>query len=171
MRIIFSHAEVKEGISLYWNDKELRVEPYDKITKHYYCGKELLLFKAGKSVLYTILVVDYDECCCANVFSDGEIKVLFQEHSSVPHKHKKGGQSAQRFQRIRDNEIVQWFKRINEYLKNIDNEIYIGISSIYQKRFIKYLSTYNKEKVKKVTGTEYSNLSGIYQYVKKLETN
>lgn len=131
----------------------------------------MLKFKEGKSKIYTILVLDLDECCCADVYSDGEIKVKFQAHSGVPHKHKKGGQSAQRFARIRDNKITLWFKRINEYLKNVEGPIKIGVNSIYKNRLLKKLSTYNKEKIKEITSTEYSNLSGIYQYISKIEQN
>lgn len=113
--------------------------------------------------------MDYDDCCFADVYSDGEIDVRFGEHSSVPHKHRKGGQSAARFARARDSEITLWFKRIEEYLKTIDGEFYLGISPIYQKRFIKTLSKINYEKIKEITNTEYSNISGIYQYINKLE--
>ncbi len=122
------------------------------------------------TVIYTILVIDFNECCCANVYSNGEIKTLFSLRSEVPKKHKKGGQSAARFSRIRENEIVSWFKRINEYLKPVTNQIHLGISSIYYKRFYRYLNTYNKEKILEVTSTEYTNLSGVYQYINKLET-
>jgi len=109
-----------------------------------------------------------NDCCCADIFSDGEIKVVFQAHSEVPNKHKKGGQSAKRFSQIRDNEITHWFKRINEYLKNIEEEYYLGISSIYKNRFINTLNTYNKNKIKEVNGTEYANLTGVYQYINML---
>lgn len=156
-------------MSIYWNDEKLIVEPYERKTKHYFCGKELLQFKDSKIKVYTILVIDLIECCCADVYSDGEIKVLFKKHSEVPKKHKSGGQSAQRFERIRDNEITLWYKRINEYLKTVDSEIYIGINSIYRKRFEKTLSTYNKEKIKEIKSTEYTNLTGIYQYLNKLQ--
>ena len=128
-------------MSLYWNDEELIIEPYEKKTKHYFCGKELLRFKEGKSKVYTILVIDLDECCCADVYSDGEIVPIFQEHSTVTKKHKKGGQSAARFARIRDNEITHWFKRIDEYLKKINDDIKLGVNHVYQKRFIETLST------------------------------
>jgi len=169
LHIIFSTAARKYGISIYWNDEILEVTQYDCKTKHYFCGKELLKFDTIKTKLYTILVIDVEDCCCADVYSDAEIKVLFQEHSSVPHKHKKGGQSAARFARIRDSEITLWFKRINEYLKPLNDDIYLGINHVYERRFIKTLSTYNKEKIKEIRSSEYCNLTGIYQYINKLE--
>lgn len=169
MHIIFSTTSVIDGISLYWNDNKLEVEEYNGKQKKYVCGRKLLKFESFKTLMYSILVVDYDDCCCADVYSDGEIKVHFELHSEVPHKHKKGGQSAKRFARIRENEITIWFKRINEYLKIVNSELYLGISPIYQRRFIKSLSTYNLQKIKTISNTEYSDLCGIYQFVNKLE--
>ena len=75
-------------------------------------------FKQSKSVVYTILVVDYSERCCANVYSDGEIKILFKDSSLIPGKQDAGGQSAKRFQQNRENAIVKWFKDINDKLNS-----------------------------------------------------
>jgi len=156
---------------LYWNNEELTVEPYARKTKHYYCGKELLKFDNIRTRIYTLLIVDLDECYCADVYTDGEIVKRFSEHSAVPHKMKKGGQSAARFARIRDSEITLWFKRVNEYLKKIDSEIYLGINFMYKRRFLSYLSTYNKEKIKEIHKNEYNGLTGIYQFISKLESD
>ncbi len=115
------------------------------------------------------MVVDYSECFCANVYSDGEIKTLFSDKSLIPNKQDAGGQSAKRYQRNRELAIVHWFKDINEKLKSVNQEIYVGISSIYYNRFLNYLSTYNKQKIKERVNSEYSDLSGIYQMIKKLD--
>ena len=88
--------------------------------------------------------MDVEECCCADVYSDGEVIPIFEKHSEVPHKHKKGGQSAARFARIRDNEITLWFKRINMLLNTINDEVYLGINSIYKNRLIKTLSVHTR---------------------------
>ncbi len=114
-------------------------------------------------------MVDYQECCFAKIFSDGEIKVIFKDTALIPNKHRKGGQSAARYSRNRQNQITEWFKDINERLKVITGEFYVGISSIYYKRFYDTLSTYNKQKVKERKNSEYSGLSGIYQMIKQLE--
>lgn len=150
---------------MYWDDNRMYVEPYDRKQKHYFCGKELLQFPEQKEKIYSILVLDLRDCCFADVYTDGEIKVIWNIHSEVPHKHRKGGQSAARFSRIRDNEITLWFKRINEYLKNIDRDFYLGMSRIYYNRFFKTLMTYNQNKIKELYGCGYSDLSGIYQMV------
>lgn len=138
----------------------------------YYCGKELLRFDDNiKTLQYTILVIDYEECCCADVYSDGEIKVLFQERSFVDGKMRVGGQSAKRFAQNRDNAITLWFKKIDKLLMELkDKEIYLGISFVYKNRFINTLHTYNKQKIKKINKTEYTNITGIYQFINKLES-
>jgi len=115
------------------------------------------------------LLVDYDEAYFAEVYTDGEIKKIFSEQSYVPKKHKKGGQSAARFARIREEKIKQWFKKINELLKSSEGEIIIGISSIYQNHFKKYLSSSNQRKILSWEKSEYSSLSGIYQMINKKE--
>lgn len=157
-------------MSLLWNDEKLTIEPYKRKTKHYFCGKELLRFDGVPTPVYTILIMDLCECFCAKVMSDGEIKKLIHLHSEVPKKHKKGGQSAARFSRIRENEITLWFKRINEYLKDVkEDNIYLGISFVYQSRFLKHLSTYNKDKIGRIEKNEYGGITGVYQYINKLE--
>jgi peptide subunit release factor 1 (eRF1) len=84
---------------------------------------------------------------------------------------KAGGQSAQRFSRIRDNEITKWYKRINSCINNIEGSIYVSINFVYKNRFNKYLHTYNKTKIKQYDKNEYSGLTGIYQYINYLENN
>lgn len=145
------------------------IEPYTRKDKHYFCGKELLKFPDLKIPLYTLLVADLSEAYCARIYSDGEIEKIFDINSTVPGKHKSGGQSAQRFARIRENEITHWFKRLNEYMKPIEGDIRISCTFIYRGRFEKHLNTYNKEKVVEWTPCEYGGLNGVYQYLNKHE--
>ena len=121
--------------------------------------------------MYQILLIDYSECYFAKVYSDGEIEKVFSDTSMVPNKHHKGGQSAQRFQRLRELEIVKWFKDTNEKLKSINGEFILGINSVYYNKFYNKLSTYNKLKIKEKHSIEYNGLTGIYQMINNLETN
>ena len=113
--------------------------------------------------------MDYDEAYCANIYSDGEIEKVFNMHSEVPHKMRVGGQSAARFSRIRENEIVLWYKRINKALMNVKGNISIAISFVNKRRFNKYLHNYVKEKIIRYDKNEYSGLTGITQYISMLE--
>jgi peptide subunit release factor 1 (eRF1) len=114
--------------------------------------------------------MDVEEACCADVYSDGEIKPIFQEGSYIPGKQRQGGQSAARFAANRDNEITQWFKKIDRTLMEVKREsIILGINFVYKNRFLNTLHTYNQQKIKDIRKTEYTNLTGVYQMVNVLE--
>ena len=87
----------------------------------------------------------------------------------MPNKHNKGGQSKERFQRSRENEITQWYKSIDEALKQYKGMFYVGMSKVYFNRFFKTLSTYNKEKIKERLNCETSGISGLYDLTNRLE--
>ena len=115
------------------------------------------------------MVLDYGDVTCADVYSDNEVVVLLSKSSNVPGKHKTGGQSAQRMERLRDGEIKKWFKEINQYLLHLDrDEVIIGMSNHYYKTFEKTLHTYSKSKIVSQHPSGYSNLSGIYDMINTL---
>lgn len=99
------------------------------------------------------------------MYSDGEIKVLFEDNSDVQNQHKSGGQSSVRFERNRQIEINKWFKELNDKLMKTNREFYVGCSSIYYNRFLEKLHTYNKAKIKEQITNSYSNLAGIYEMI------
>ncbi len=104
------------------------------------------------------------ECYCANIYDDGEIEKIFHFNSEVGNKHHQGGQSAQRFSRIREQQIVKYFKKINTKIKGIEREFIIGINFVYRERLKNYLSTENINKLIKFVTTEYGGLSGVSQF-------
>ena len=119
-----------------------------------------------KAVSHYILVLDVNECAFAKVYRDKSFDILFEDKSYVPKKHKAGGQSAKRYQSNRQLAIITWFKKINERLmKYKDAEIHLGISPIYESQFMKYLHTYNKDKIVRSQSTEYTDACGSYQMV------
>lgn len=156
---------------MYWNDSELNIFSYERKQKLYHCGKQLLKLETNKNIKYIILVLDLHEAYCANIYNDSEIEKIFYINSTIMNKQKQGGQSQRRFERIREGSIIEWFKRINEYIMKIDGNLYVGISFVYKERFRKYLSTENKNKIIGFGKTEYAGLSGIYQYKSKLDKN
>ena len=152
---------------MYWDDESFFVEPYERKQKKYHCGKKLLRIEKDKAIKLTILVIDLDEACCANIYTDGDVEKLFHFNSEVPHKHHAGGQSAQRFARIRESAITLYFKKINDKLKNIDVPLKVGINFVYKNRFEESLSTPNKNKIIGYETTEYGGESGVYQIRQK----
>lgn len=101
-------------------------------TRIYRCDKEfqldILRDMCEVDEIYGLVVMDK---------RDGDIGILkgkaiiplVHTHSTVPGKHKTGGQSAQRFERLRDGAAVEFYKRIAEYMKDqfLDNRDIKGI--------------------------------------------
>jgi len=121
--------------------------------------------------MYTILCVDLDEAILADVFSDGEVVKLYADTSMVPKKQGQGGQSQPRYQANRSNEIVHWFKGINEVLKQYDRQITLSIQWMHYKKFLSYLNTYNQAKIIQQISGEYSGLCGVYDCINRLENS
>ncbi len=130
----------------------------------------MLKYDCNKSIVYTILVFDWSDCCFADVYSDGEIKIIFEEASQITNFKKAGGQSAQRYERNRQLEITKWFKSINDKLMHENREFYIGCSSVYYDRFHESLHTYNKKKIIEQVNNCYANRAGIYEMLNILNS-
>ncbi len=152
---------------MYWNDEELYVEPYERKQKKYYCWKRLEKENKPKKLKFTIVVIDLTETYCAKIYDDGEIEKIFRINSDVPNKHRQGGQSAHRFERSREQQIIKYFKRINEKLKKIKNELVVCINFIYKNKFESYLTIENKNKIIRFDSTEYGGITGCYQFRNK----
>lgn len=155
-------------MSLYWNDSELIVEPYERKTQHYHCGKKLLRFEEKLSVAFTLFILDLSECYCARVFSDGTFEKVLSETSFIHSKHRKGGQSASRFQRGRDEAITQWFKKVTAFFDRLEAPIHLVTSFVYKDRVLSHMSNINKAKISKVGKCQYTGEIGAHQYIKQL---
>lgn len=66
--------------------------------------------------VYGIIVIDLSEATFA-ILRGKNIQILKTITSGVLRKHHKGGQSQRRFQRIREHQINEYFKRVAEYAK------------------------------------------------------
>ena len=118
-----------------------------------------------KRPLHTLFLFDLKELTVAEIYDDFSFNVLCRKHSAVGNKHRKGGQSSQRFERERRNQIAAWFKRLNEVLTNISGSVVVGSHEFYKKQFFDELSTNNIGKLTKFFVSEYADDSGVYQYI------
>jgi peptide chain release factor subunit 1 len=67
--------------------------------------------------VYALVVFDRRDAMLA-LLKGKTIIPLRKTHSEVPGKHKTGGQSAQRFERLRDGAAKEHYKKIAEYMKS-----------------------------------------------------
>ncbi|MFH1473869.1 MAG: peptide chain release factor aRF-1 [Candidatus Aenigmatarchaeota archaeon] len=148
------------GIKKYWCDKKFELEPL----------KEMIEEKE----VYGLIVLDNKEAAIG-LLKGKKIEMLKEISSIVPGKFRKGGQSAQRFQRVREGLINDWYKKIariaREYFdktKNIKG-IIIGGPGPAKNDFFDgdYLLTDIKKKVLGIKNTGYTDEQGLEEMVQR----
>lgn len=147
-------------IKKYWCDKKFEIEPL----------KEMIEEKE----VYGLIVLDNKECSIG-LLKGKKIEMLKEIDSIVPGKFRKGGQSAQRFQRVREGLINDWYKKIaetsREYFskaKNIKGVI-IGGPGPAKNDFVDgdYLVADVRKNILGVKNTGYTDEQGLEELVQR----
>ena len=97
------------------------IEPPEPLNqKLYKCDKTFELEPLEQMIMsddsYALVVFDRRDADVA-LLKGKTIVHLQKTHSEVPGKHKTGGQSAQRFERLREGATIEHFKKITEMMK------------------------------------------------------
>lgn len=122
MQNIFSGVEKKSGISIYWDGEELKIVPYYGIKKVYHCGKELKIAPPPPKSMYLLIVMDKSEATIGLLHGKRIIKI-WSDKSGIAGKHNQGGQSSQRFERQRDEQVKQWYKKVGDKLNKYGHAV------------------------------------------------
>jgi len=99
------------------------IEPPSPLrTRMYRCDKEFVL-EPLKNMLaveevYGLVAMDRKDAILA-LLEGKQIKILRKLTSGVPGKYKTGGQSAQRFERIREGMAKEFYRRIADAMKEV----------------------------------------------------
>ena len=144
---------------LYSCDSKFRLEP--------------LFEQLKEKDVYGVIVIDNEEAAIA-VIKGKRLEVSKTFTSGVPGKHRAGGQSARRFERLREQNLNEYYKRVAEHA----NEIFLSYPDIRgiivggpgptKEAFLKtgYLHYTFKDKIY-VVDTSYSGESGIREAIAK----
>jgi len=123
---------------------------------------------------YGILVMDASSATFA-VLKGKRLEIVREVTSGVPGKHRAGGQSARRFERLRDMRIQEYFNRVGKYA----NEIFLSIPDLkgiilggpgptkYDFQKGNYLHYTLKDKIVDVIDTAYSDEQGVEEIMGK----
>ncbi len=105
--------EPPEPISIYYYrcDSKFHIEPLQEMLR----AKET----------YGILAVDGSGATFATL-KGSTLKVVDDITSGIPGKHRAGGQSARRFERLREAEVNEYFRRVGRHA----NEIFLSIPDL-----------------------------------------
>ncbi|MEM2942820.1 MAG: peptide chain release factor aRF-1 [Candidatus Bathyarchaeia archaeon] len=123
---------------------------------------------------YGVIVIDSNEAAIATL-QGRRMEVLKELTSGVPGKHRAGGQSARRFERIREAAINDYFKRVGSHANNILGQIpglkgiIIGGPGPTKNEFEQgeYLDYMLKNKIIATLDTSYVGRSGVKEIVEK----
>ena len=147
-------------ISIYRCDSRFYLDPLKDMTKI-------------KNII-GLFTVDRKESCVA-LLKGRKVEILDYLTSGIPGKHRQGGQSAQRFERLHELAIHEFFKRvadrINQYFSSSDvTGVIVGGPGPTKNYFINedYLQNRVKNKIIAVVDTGYTDEQGIQEIVNKI---
>jgi len=123
---------------------------------------------------YGVILIDSSEATYATI-RGRRLEIVDEITSGIPGKHRAGGQSARRFERIREARIQEFFKRAAEYAEKIFlpiedlKGIIIGGPGPTKYEFEKggYLDYRLKEKVIAIVDTAYTGEQGVKEILEK----
>lgn len=123
---------------------------------------------------YGIILVDASEATFA-LLKGRRLEILQKITSGVPGKHRAGGQSARRFERLREMRLNEYYRRVGQHA----NELFLGMPDLKgiiiggpgptKHEFKKgdYLNYQLKQKILEVVDTAYVDEQGVKEIVEK----
>jgi len=121
---------------------------------------------------YGILVLDGKDATLA-VVKGTDMRIIKRIHSLAHSKIRKGGQSARRYERLREEQIEEYYKRIGEamdtsFLERVKGVI-VGGPGPMKDYFLKSKTFNYQIKVLGVVDTGYTEEQGVHEVLKKSE--
>jgi peptide chain release factor subunit 1 len=154
------------------------IEPPEALNVRIYrCDKEFILEPlidmCDIKEVYGLIVMDRRDACIA-LLKGKKIIPLQKTHSEVPGKHKTGGQSAQRFERLRDGASKDHYKKVADYAKDqffplLQNlkGLLVGGPGPTKHDFVNYLTADIKKKIIAIKDLSYTDEFGLQELVDK----
>ena len=155
------------------------LEPPEPINIYFYrCDAkfhtEPLLEMVREREAYGVIVIDTSDAVVATVRGQ-RMDVLQQFSSGIPGKHRAGGQSARRFERIREQALNDYYRRIGNHAYELLGKVsglkglIIGGPGPTKYDFVEgdYLNYMLKEKILATIDTSYVGEQGVEEIVAK----
>ncbi len=153
--------------------------PPEPISTYYYrCDHRFMLDPLYEILRsedeYGILILDSKEATFARL-KGSRVEVVREFSSGVPGKHRAGGQSSRRFERIREMHLNEYFTRIGNHM----TEIFLGVPNLKgiiiggtgptKEEFVKgnYIHHELRPKILAVVDTAYTGIEGVKEAVER----
>ncbi len=149
------------------------VEPPEPVPlKLYRCEQKFITAPLeemdANEATYGLIVIDKGEATVGTLVGSS-IKVIRNLNSTVPGKFKAGGQSAQRFARIREGAAIEFYKRVADiaiqeftFMKQLKG-IIVGGPGTTKNNFVdgNYMNEQIKDKILAIKDITYTNAFGL----------
>lgn len=147
-------------------------------TRIYRCDKQFVINILEEMMdtkeVYGLVVMDRRDATIAYL-KGKSIVPLLKTHSEVPGKFKAGGQSAQRFARLREGAAKDHYKKVAEYIKNqfLENKnlkgILVGGPGPTKYDFVEgsYITQNLKDKIIGIKDLSYTDEFGLQELLEK----
>jgi len=176
MALFSGNASQREGVQ---DIKVWAIEPPVPLAvKMYRCDQDFVLeplkdMLEAKNV-YGLLVIDHKDATIG-LLKGKSIRVLKSMDSIVPGKYRAGGQSAQRFERVRENLTRDWYRivatQMRGFMEKVENlkGIIVGGPGPAKENFLDggFLPNELRNKVIAVQDIGYTNESGLQELVER----
>ncbi len=166
-----SDKENVDNTQVFW------IEPPEPINlKLYRCDQRFIVYPleeiAANETTFGLIAIDKSEATIG-ILVGSTIKVVKHLNSTVPGKFRTGGQSAQRFERIREGAAIEFYKRVADatmqeftYMKDLKGLI-VGGPGTTKINFKdgNYLNQELKQKILGIKDLTYTNPDGLKELV------
>ena len=150
-------------VKMYWCDQNFVLEPLEDMVK--------------ERQIYGIICLDKSEGDIA-LLRGKKLEPIVHFDSIVPGKTRAGGQSSQRFSRVREGMLNDWLKRMGEAANKIFEEhkevlgIIVSGSGPIKEMFMKedYMHADVKKRVIGIVDTGYTGEFGLQETIEKSDT-
>jgi peptide chain release factor subunit 1 len=155
------------------------IEPPEPIVLYYYRCDQRFHLEPLEDMLkekeaYGIAAIDGNEATIATL-RGRRLNIIKRITSGIPGKHRAGGQSQRRFERLREAEVNEYYKRVGFYIDEILlpipdlRGIILGGPGQTKNYFLngEYLNYSLKDKVLSTVDTSYTGENGVKEIVEK----
>ncbi len=164
----------KERIEIYPIEqppKPVQISLY-RCDDHFWTDHLKDMLKDDKAI--GILAIDTQEAGLG-ILTGNEVKTVDSLTSGVAGKHRQGGQSARRFERLRENELNEYYHRIADHSKQVFIDEYnvkgiiLGGPGPTKENFLKeeYLDYRLQKEIIATLDTSYSGQEGVREILEK----
>jgi len=174
--VIFAGAIPQNGIGSERMETYVITPPEPIYVYLYRCDPkfhtEYLQEQLREKETYGIMVIDSSASTIATL-EGSRLQIVREETSGVPGKHRAGGQSARRFERLREANLLAYYKRVGEHA----NEIFLAIPTLkgiiiggpgptkYDFEKGDFLNYMLKQKILDTVDTAYTSEQGVEEVV------